>query len=94
MTIKDIFPKTKIEEVFLSISSDNYASQAVANKLRFQKNNGEYIMTKEQFRQIMQRKKITEQEIGKGTLNVKIEEKDNSKIRINSDMQEMQMKEK
>ena len=37
LTIRDIFPTTNIEEVFLNINDDNYASQAVARKSGFQK---------------------------------------------------------
>ena len=49
LQIKSFFPKTKIQNVFLSISADNYASQAVANKSGFVKKRSRYEMTEEDF---------------------------------------------
>lgn len=74
LTVRDIFPKTKIREVFLAINSDNYASQAVANKIGFQQNGTIYIMTREQFLQRTQEKKIAEQEIERTTADIKTQE--------------------
>lgn len=89
LTVRDIFPKTKIGEVFLAINSDNYASQAVANKIGFQQNGTIYKMTKEQFLQRVQGKKFTEQEIGKATIDRETTKKDKAQSQEKQDEQEI-----
>lgn len=89
LTVRDIFPKTKIKEVFLAINSDNYASQAVANKIGFQQNGTIYKMTKEQFLQRVQGKKFTEQEIGKATIDRETTKKDKAQSQEKQDEQEI-----
>lgn len=85
LTIRDIFPTTNIEEVFLNINSDNYASQAVARKSRFQQNGNIHTMTKERFLEI-----FSEREIGKNTVNISLENKDKAKDKVRLDEQTLE----
>ncbi len=86
LPIKDSYPLTKIEEVFLAINSDNSASQAVARKLGFQANGTSYIMTKEMFVQKCKDINFSESSIGHATENVDAELKNNANKRVKVDI--------
>lgn len=88
LPIKDIFPLTNIEEVFLAINSDNGASQAVAKKMGFQANGTTHIMTKEMFMQKYNSMSFSESNIGHVTDSSNAELKNNAQKRVQSDIEQ------